>query len=430
MSQPTSQPTAPSADLTVGQSASPHSYRLTTISCFVGIFVQAIVSNLTAILFIPMMDLYGFSYIHLGILVGINFVSQVAADILFSNIIDKKGFRFFVLPTCLIAAGGLLLYTATPLLLPGHEFIGIAVSTVIFAFSSGLLEVLLSPIVDAIPGNDKGPAMSLMHSFYAWGQLATIIITTLFIFFFKGENWQIIVLIWMVVPLACFFLFLKAPFPPHKSEESRQTMKQLLFRPYYLLALAAIFCGAGTEVVMNQWASTFMDKALELPKIAGDLLGMGGFAVMLGIGRVIYGVRGSRMNLHKVLIGGSILSMICYLTVVFCPFPLNVAACALCGLGASLLWPGTLVITSAHFPMAGAWLFAILAAAGDIGAAFGSWLTGFVTDSVMGSAGITWLGGSMEQASMRMGVLAAAFFPLLALLCHIVLQKLSYQTEE
>lgn len=413
-----------------GQNPPSPSYRLTTISCFVGIFVQAIVSNLTAILFIPMMELYGFSYIHLGILVGINFVSQVAADILFSNVIDKKGFRFFVLPTCLIAAGGLLLYASTPLLLPGREFIGIAVSTVIFAFSSGLLEVLLSPIVDAIPGNDKGPAMSLMHSFYAWGQLATIIITTLFVFLFKGENWQIMVLIWTIVPIICFFLFLKSPFPPHKAEESRQTMKQLFFRPYYLLALAAIFCGAGTEVVMNQWASTFMDKALELPKIAGDLLGMGGFAVMLGIGRVIYGVRGSRMNLHKVLIGGSILSMACYLAVVFCPFPFNVAACALCGLGASLLWPGTLVITSAHFPMAGAWLFALLAAAGDIGASFGSWLTGFVTDNALGSPILTWLGGNMEQSSMRLGVLVAAVFPLLALLCHIVLQKLSGKTEE
>ena len=409
---------------------SPHTYRLTTVSCFVGIFVQAVVSNLTAILFTPMMQLYGFSYIHRGILVGINFASQVAADILFSNVIDTKGFRFFVLPTCVIAGIGLLLYAATPYLFCGHEFVGIVIATVIFAFSSGLLEVLLSPIIDAIPGDDKGPAMSLMHSFYAWGQVATIIITTLFIFLFGGENWQIIVLMWAVVPLICFLLFLKAPFPPHNPGAKSQGMKQLIFRPFYLLALLAIFSGASTEVVMNQWASTFMEKALSLPKVTGDLLGMCGFAVMMGLGRLLYGIKGTKINLNKVLMGGSILCVICYLTVTLSPYSaLNVAACALCGFGASLLWPGTLVITSAHFPMAGAWLFAILAAAGDIGAGFGSWLTGFVTDNVSDSWLTQLLGGPAEQAAMRAGLMVAVIFPLLALVCHIVLNRLGKTTE-
>ena len=150
------------------------SYRLTTLCCIVGTFVQAIIANLTAILFVPMMGLYGFNFIHLGILVGVNFGAQVTADILLSGTIDKKGFRFFVLPACLLAFFGLVFFAAAPLLFPGHIFVGLLLATVVFAFSSGMLEVLLSPIIDAIPGGDKGPAMSLMHSFYAWGQVITI----------------------------------------------------------------------------------------------------------------------------------------------------------------------------------------------------------------------------------------------------------------
>lgn len=246
------------------------SYRLTTLCCIVGTFVQAIIANLTAILFVPMMGLYGFNFIHLGILVGVNFGAQVTADILLSGTIDKKGFRFFVLPACLLAFFGLVFFAAAPLLFPGHIFVGLLLATVVFAFSSGMLEVLLSPIIDAIPGGDKGPAMSLMHSFYAWGQVITIILTTLFVYAAGRENWQIITLLWAAVPLTCFFMFLRAPFPQGTPPEERQGMRQLLFHPFYLLALGAIFCGAGTEIVLNQWSSTFMEKALELPKVAGD----------------------------------------------------------------------------------------------------------------------------------------------------------------
>ena len=229
------------------------SYRLTTLCCIVGTFVQAIIANLTAILFVPMMGLYGFNFIHLGILVGVNFGAQVTADILLSGTIDKKGFRFFVLPACLLAFFGLVFFAAAPLLFPGHIFVGLLLATVVFAFSSGMLEVLLSPIIDAIPGGDKGPAMSLMHSFYAWGQVITIILTTLFVYAAGRENWQIITLLWAAVPLTCFFMFLRAPFPQGTPPEERQGMRQLLFHPFYLLALGAIFCGAGTEIVLNQW---------------------------------------------------------------------------------------------------------------------------------------------------------------------------------
>lgn len=407
----------------------PASYRLTSRACIVGTFVQAIITNLTPILFVPMMNLYHFSYVDLGILVFINFAAQVAADVILSGFIDKKGFRFFTLPACLAAFFGLLLFAGAPLLFPKHVFAGVVLATVIFAFSGGMLEVLLSPIIDAIPGDAKGAEMSMLHSFYAWGQVATIILTTLFLYAAGGDYWFVAALLWAVVPLIGFFMFWKAPFPQGKPPQQRQSIRRLLFEPFCLLALAAIFCGAGTEIVMNQWSSTFMEKALMLPKVAGDLLGMCGFAVMLGLARLLYGLYGGNIDISKVLTGGAALSLVCYLTVALSPFSmLNVIACALCGFASGLLWPGTLVLSSERYPMAGAWLFAVLAISGDIGGSFSGWITGLAVDAAQGSgaaAAVTrLLGVSVEQAAIRIGLLAAAVFPLLAFLCHAVLRHL------
>lgn len=403
------------------------SYRLTTLSCFVGIFVQAVSSNITAILFIPLMTLYGLSYVHLGLLVGINFTTQVAVDIIASRLIDRYGFRRFVLPADLMAIAGLALFALSPVLFD-NVLVGLILSTMIFSASCGLLEVLLSPIVNAIPHDEKGAAMALMHSFYAWGQVATIVVTTLFLFAFGIRNWQIIVLLWAMIPLVNFFMFLAAPFPGVVPEEHRQTMRTLFFRPFYLFALLAIFGGAATELVMNQWSSTFTEKVLQLPKVTGDLLGMCGFAVMLGLGRVIYGRSGSRLNMNNVLIAGAATAIACYIVVAVSPLVgVSLFACAVCGLAASLLWPGTLVITAEKFPLAGAWLFAILAAAGDVGAALGPFAAGVVTDLTRGMpAASQWaatLGLSVEQLAIRVAILLAAVFPALTLYCHWVLRK-------
>lgn len=394
-------------------------YKLTTISCFVGIFVQAIITNLTAILFIPLMELYGLNYVHLGILVAVNFSAQVASDIIFSGVIDRIGYKKLVMPATVFAFAGLILFGVTPYVFD-NVFLGILLATIIFAAASGLLEILLSPIINAIPGNDKGPAMSLMHSFYAWGQVVTIVVTTLLLLVLGRARWQLILVMWAVLPVINFFMFLKAPFPPIIAEEHRQNMKDLILHPFYLVALAAIFFGAGTEVVMNQWSSTFMEKALSLPKVAGDLLGMCGFAIMLGVGRTIYGIYGQKLDISKVLIGGSLAGIGCYIVVALSPInALNLLACALCGLAASLLWPGTLIITADRFPLAGAWLFAILAAAGDIGAAVGPWLTGEVVNTLL----VT----QAEEIAIRFGILAAVIFPIGAVVCHIILARMGKQ---
>ena len=287
---------------------------------------------------------------------------------------------------------------------------------------------MLSPIVNAIPNDEKGPAMALMHSFYAWGQVATIVITTLFLFFFGIRSWQIIVILWAIVPLVNFFMFLAAPFPGVVQEEHRQTMRDLLFRPFYLFALLAILGGAATELVMNQWSSTFTEKVLELPKVTGDLLGMCGFAVMLGLGRVIYGRYGSKMNMNNVLVASAAVAIVCYIVVAVSPvLGISLVACAVCGLAASLLWPGTLVITAEKYPLAGAWMFAILAAAGDIGAAAGPFAAGVVTDftrSLPAAVNLAaTVGLSPDQFAIRAAILLAAIFPALTLYCHWMLRK-------
>jgi fucose permease len=409
-----------------------NAYKLTTLSCFTGIFVQAIITNLTAILFIPLMRIYDLSYIHLGTLVAVNFSVQVGSDLVFSGLIDRIGFRRLVLPSCLLAFAGLALFALAPSLFPSNAFGGIIVATILFAASCGLLEVLLSPIVNAIPNADKGPAMSLLHSFYAWGQVATIVVTTLFLFVFGDRSWVIIALIWSAVPLANFFMFLKSPFPDSVPVEHRLNFRDLILQPFCLLAFAAIFFGAASEVVMNQWASAFMEKALLFPKVTGDLLGMCGFAVMLGVGRALYGKYGARLQINKVLVWTSLMAVVCYLVVALAPANgLSLAACILCGFAVSLLWPGTLITASERYPLAGAWLFALLAAAGDIGAAAGPWMTGWMVDNAIGSSLAAGMAGALqttpEQAALRLGILAAVAFPVVALLTHLILKAMQHR---
>ena len=410
-----------------------HPYRLTTLSCFVGIFVQAIACNQLAVLFLPLMRLYGLRYAHLGFLVGVNFVAQVFSDLIFSRLIDRIGFKRLVLPANIGSLLGLLLLALAPVLFDNILY-GLLLATIVFAISSGLLEVLLSPIISAIPADNKGPAMSLMHSFYAWGQVVTIVGTTLLLFLWGEDKWQWIVLLWCVIPLVNFVMFLCSKFPPMVGEGQGVGFRSLKRRPFFWLALLAILFGGATEVTMNQWASTFMESGLALPKLAGDLIGMCGFSVLLGLSRAIYGLWGEKLKLGRILLWGSLLGAVCYLTVALSPVTaVSVAGCVLCGLASGLLWPGTIVLAADRYPMAGGWMFALLAAAGDIGASSGPWLTGLVIDGTQSSRILSFLGkmlpNSGDQNAMRLGLCIAAVFPVLSFICHFILNKLTKNPE-
>ena len=402
-------------------------FKLTMFSCFVGIFNQAIISNLTAILFVPMMVLYGFSYIHLGILVAINFATQVASDLILSRLVDRFPFRSFVLPACLGSFAGLLLFACSPWLFD-NVFVGIVLSTILFSASAGLLEVLMSPVVDAIPNDHKGTAMSLLHSFFAWGQVATIVITTLFLFLFGWRNWQYIVFLWALVPFVNFFMFLRAPFPDNAPASHRKTLRELLKKPFFILILFAIFFGAATELIMGQFASSFMEKAMLLPKLAGDLIGVAGYAAMMGVGRILFSRKAHTLSIHTALIGTSALGILCYLIVALSPFIwLTVLSCILCGLASSMLWPGVIIIAGDHYPMAGSWIFALLAASGDIGAAFGPWVTSVVIENSLTRSFMGFFTDfyhiTTEQAAIRIGILFAVLFPAMALVIHLLLKR-------
>lgn len=406
-------------------------YKLTSRACYLGIFSQAISCNILAILFIPMMELYNLNYIDLGILVAVNFTAQIAVDIIFSGIIDRVGYKKVAIPAVGFAVLGLSLLALAPVLFPNHVFVGIIIATIVFAASSGLLEVLISPIANAIPSQHKGASMSFMHSFYAWGQVATIAGTTLFVFLFGGKNWQIIALLWALVPLITLVMILRAPFPETYPDHVKGNVAKVVLKPFFIIALFAILFGASSELVMAQWASTFLERGLELPKVLGDMLGMCGFAIMMGCGRLFHGIFGARFNLSNVLIMGSLLAAVCYIVAALSPSnSLNLLACAACGFMVSQLWPGTVVVAAERFPMAGAWMFALLSAAGDIGAGLGPYVTGIVVDTTGSSSLVNaisqLLSTTPEQATIRLGMLTGAIFPLLCMICHILLKKLRH----
>ena len=401
--------------------AHPISYKSTTVACYIGNFVQAIVINLTPILFIPLREQFGLSFEQLGFLILINFFTQVVCDIAFSNMVDKYGFRPFVVAAHALTVTGFLLFALSPVVLT-DPYPGFILATIVFSGSGGLLELLLSPIVNAIPTDEKATAMSVLHSFYAWGQVAVVLITTLFLFGFGRTSWQWIMVLWTIPAMVNFILFMKVPLAPPVAEEHRQGMQMLILKPFFIVAFFAIMLGGASEVSMSQWASAFMEKAMSLPKVIGDIAGMCMFGLMLGVGRLLYGVYGKKINVNQVMSAGAFLAIFCYLVVALSPVNIfSLIACAACGFAVSLLWPGTLVITAEKFPLAGAWLFAILAAGGDIGASVGPWMMGVITEQAPRLALFSGLAASLglnqEQLGLRLGMLAGVIFPVGALMC-------------
>ncbi|MDD4540527.1 MAG: MFS transporter, partial [Lentisphaeria bacterium] len=299
---------------------------------------------------------------------------------------------------------------------------GFIVGTIIFSGASGMLEVLLSPIVNAVPNDEKAAAMSLLHSFYCWGQLSVVLVTTLLLFALGAERWQWIVAAWLVLPAIDAILFYRAPLAPIVPEDQKQSLAHIIRAPFFHVALVAILVGGATELIIAQWISAFLEKAMELPKVIGDIAGVCAFAATMGAGRAIYGCYGARFNINLVMIAGSILAIICYVGVALSTTPLlSLLLCALSGLAVSMLWPGTLSISAARFPLAGTAMFATLAAAGDSGAAIGPYFASLVADMLPQHQAManlaTQLGISLEQLGLRAAILGSAIFPICSCLC-------------
>lgn len=401
-------------------------YKNTLTACYIGYITQAIVVNFMPILFVVFQEQYNISFSDLGSLVLLNFVTQIIVDIVGAKNVDKIGFRRAAIPAHILCAAGLICLGVLPPLM-SNPYIGLVISVIIFAFGGGLIEVVISPVVDAMPSDDNSAAMSILHSFYCWGQLAVVLITTLVLKVFGYGIWGLLSVLWALVPIFNVYNFMRVPLPETLTEE-RQPIRELLKTKAFLIGLVLMVGSGAAEQVMAQWSSLFAQKGLMVSKVMGDLLGPCLFAFFMAVGRTWYGIKGEKLNLKNSLLGCSVLCVGCYVLSVFSRNSLlSLAACALTGFSVSLMWPGVLSYVSSCFPKGGAAMFGVMAIFGDIGCSLGPWLAGVVSDSSQKLPEIAALadkyGMGIEQIGLKAGILMGIIFPVIMIAGLLLLKK-------
>ena len=372
-------------------------YKRVKYACYTTNVSMSVVANLSPILFLTFHNLYGISYSLLGSLVLINFIAQLLIDLVFSFFSHKFNIPLAVKITPLLTLVGLFLYAVCPLAFPQYAYAGLVVGTLVFSVSGGLAEVLISPVIAAIPSDDPDREMSKLHSVYAWGVVPVILISTLFLYVFGSQSWHWLALLYMLVPLVAFLLFTKAQIPQMETPEKVSGALSFLKNKGLWLCVGAIFLGGASECIMAQWSSGYIEQALGIPKVWGDIFGVAVFSVMLGMGRTLYAKKGKKIG--NVLFLGSIGATICYLLAAICNMPLiGLVACAFTGLCVSMLWPGSLIVASDRFPQGGVFIFAMMAAGGDLGASVGPQLIGVITDFAIANPTIVSFAEGMNLA--------------------------------
>jgi fucose permease len=386
-------------------------YNKTITACFTGYIVQAAVNNFTPLLFLFFQRNYDILLSQITLLVTFNFGIQLLVDLLSVGFVDKIGYRISMVAAHVLAAAGLILLTVLPEMLPS-PFAGILIAVMIYAVGGGLLEVLVSPVVEACPSDNKEKAMSMLHSFYCWGHAGVVLISTLFFYTAGIENWKILAVIWALIPIANAFAFTKVPIAPLMEEgETGLRLKELFKIKVFWVLLIMMICAGASEQAVSQWASTLAEKGLGISKTAGDLAGPMAFAVLMGMSRLFYGKYGDCIHLEKFMIYSSCLCILSYLGISLIPVPLlSLAACAVCGMSVGIMWPGTFSKASAALPRGGTAMFAFLALGGDVGCSGGPTVVGMVS-GVLGD-------------DLKKGVLAAVLFPLILLIGIILCRKI------
>ena len=390
------------------------SFQRTINACFAGYVVQAVVNNFVPLLFVMFQDSYQIPLSKITLLITVNFVFQLVIDILSAGFIDKIGYKTSVIIAHFCAAAGLISLTVLPEIF-GDPFVGILVSVMIYAVGGGLLEVLLSPIVEACPTANKEKAMSLLHSFYCWGHMGVVLLSTVFFSVFGISNWKVLALIWALIPVINGIVFFTAPIYSLQEEgEKGLSLKELLSKGVFWVMILLMVCSGASEQAVSQWASTFAEQGLGVSKTIGDLAGPMAFAFMMGLSRLFYGKYGDRIDLDKFMSGSTVLCLVSYLCISFAPFPvLSLAGCAVCGFSVGILWPGSFSKAAAAIKGGGTAMFAFLALAGDLGCSSGPTLAGFVS-SHMGD-------------NLKAGILAAIIFPVLMLAGIFLSRKVKQQ---
>ncbi len=385
-------------------------YNKTIAACFTGYIVQAIVNNFTPLLFLFFQRSYQIPLSQITLLVTFNFGIQLLVDLLSVGFVDRIGYRASMVIAHVLSAAGLVSLTILPEILPA-PFAGILISVMIYAIGGGLLEVLVSPVVEACPSDNKEKAMSMLHSFYCWGHAGVVLITTLFFHAVGIENWKILACIWAIVPIGNAAAFTRVPMAALMEEgESGLQLRELFRLKLFWILLMMMICAGASEQAVSQWASTFAEKGLGISKTAGDLAGPRAFSVLMGTSRLFYGKYGDRIHLERFMVYSSCLCILSYLGIALLPIPqFSLIACAVCGLSVGIMWPGTFSKASAALPKGGTAMFALLALGGDIGCSGGPTLVGMVS-------------GALGD-NLKMGVLAGIIFPVLLLTGIILCRK-------
>ena len=383
--------------------------------CHLGMFVQAMVINLTPLLFIPLREQFGLSFEQIGRLVLLNFLTQMLVDLVCTALADRVPTKPLVVLANLLAALGLIVFAVAPFVLPS-AYAGLVLGTLIFSTGCGLLEVLLSPIINAVPSERKSGAMALLHAFYPIGKVAVIVVTGLALWRAGVASWPVLVGLWALVPLLNTIGFALVKIPPLAPERDRASVRELLRTGAFLRLLVIIALAGASEVTVAQWASAYIESGLGFSKVIADLVGFGLFGVGMIIGRVWFGLHGEHEHLDRAMTIGAAGSAGCALALALVPLPwLALAAVAVSGFFVSMLWPGALSLSAARFPLAGASMFALMAAAGDAGAALMPWGVGVIADALArvteGFAGLT-----PEQLGLRGALLISAACPVALLM--------------
>lgn len=385
---------------------------------------MAVTGNLSPLLFITFHGQYGISYTLLGFLVLINFFTQLLVDLIFSFFSHRFKIKAVIRAMPMLSAVGLAVYSLLPCFFPHLAYIFIVIGTVIFSVASGLSEVLTSPVIAALPSDNPDRDMSFAHSAYAWGVVGVVLLSTLYLQVFGRESWFILSLIWASLPLCAFILFLFADIPELDTEKAESVGLKTFKNPILILCVLCIFFGGASEVAMAQWCSGYLEAALGIDKLLGDVLGVAVFAVMLGLGRTLYGKFGK--NISRFLFFGFIGASVCYLTAALSSSAvIGLIACAVTGFCVSMLWPGTLIYSADMMPGAGVVIYALLAAGGDLGGSVAPQLIGSITDIVSESSLVTKLGLTItsEQLGFKCGMFAAALFPIAGILVAYFMRR-------
>lgn len=384
-------------------------YNKTLTACYLGFITQAIAANFAPLLFLKFHKDYGIPLGEIALISTLFFMTQLIVDVLCAKFVDRIGYRKSVVASEICSAAGLIGLAFLPDIFP-NPFAGILISVVIYAVGSGLIEVLVSPIVEACPFPNKDAVMSFLHSFYCWGSVGVVLLSTLFFAMFGLDRWKLLACIWALIPLYNIYNFAVCPIEHLVEDGKSMGMRKLFKKPLFWVAIILMVCAGASELAMAQWASAYTESAIGLSKTAGDLVGPGLFAVMMGVSRVIYGKYGEKLNLMNFMLGSGALCLICYLMASISGNPImGLAGCIVCGFSVGIMWPGTISISSGKMPAGGTAMFALLAMAGDLGGAFGPALVGNITQRA--------------NDNLQVGMLVGSVFPLILIIALLIMKK-------